>query len=317
MDGVELGTVNGLPPEQLPGANAVSIVGVEGGQHAFQILSEANGSTGTDTIMVVDQQPFSDPAPTCVSGPPDGADTCEMHVEVNPGPNQPSNYFVLFDGGLLGDIGQDVAEFGIGGAPRGVHCLALQGVHIAGNDTYLGCEVETCCTISCADTPCDPPRNLVVCQAGYGENPEDIVVMALWDNGGDAHTGGVEGYIDGQLVGSVDGESSGAIFTTGPGEHTIGMRGNCGANGFSDTVEDAVLTLPETPHTNPISGAVTCTFSPADGGTLTATWTNADRSFFITVFLLSNGELFPVTTLPGDQQVVAVSPAQAEDQIVL
>ena len=55
MDGVELGTVNGLLPDQLPGANAVSIVGVQDGQRAFQILSDANGSSGTDTIMVVDQ----------------------------------------------------------------------------------------------------------------------------------------------------------------------------------------------------------------------------------------------------------------------
>jgi hypothetical protein len=133
---------------------------------------------------------------------------------------------------------------------------------------------------------------------------------------------GIKGYADGNLVGTIatdpeDGTPSIARFgSLAPGEHKIGIQGDCGSDVVSETTEATFTALDASPHTTPIEGTVECTFNPGVPST-TAVWTNASPSLFIDVYVESQSQLFPVGTIPGDSTTVTLTGTAEGDSVAL
>jgi hypothetical protein len=151
VDGSLLGTLPGLPPNQIPGINGVNILNVPAGEHTFAIEATDNGSTDSTTITVLDSQPFGNPQDIqCRSGDIDGGGTCGLIVSFeNPGP-APGAYGVFLDDRFVGEIDGEIAELSVAGVMPGEHCVTLLAVEeVSSEVTYRGCMVESCCTITC------------------------------------------------------------------------------------------------------------------------------------------------------------------------
>jgi hypothetical protein len=189
---------------------------------------------------------------------------------------------------------------------------------------YRGCFIESCCEVDCAAAACNPPVNLEICQVAYGPAAADNAVQATWINGENPYGIGINGYINGAQVGSLPTDPQGvspaeAVFSgIPPGELRIGVQGDCGdPDGVSATVEATMTVRSATPHTRPIEGEVTCTWTDADGGTTKATWTNADPSAFIDVYVFSDPDTFFLGTIAGDAEEVEVTGTRDTDRIEL
>jgi hypothetical protein len=285
QDGTLLGNVPGLPADQLPGTNGVTIGDVPVGVHTYRI--EGGGTSAEKSQEVVAAQPFSDPtALSCTTGdfrdPENG--TCQMDVTWSIEGTAPTRYALLINGTQIANLDGADRDVTVNNVPPGNHCAALVGILQTPQGNYQGGRVETCCDIACEDTACDPLGNLLICQIEYGPVNTDNLLRVEWDNGELPYVG-VTGYIDGAAAGTLSGDTEVAfVQNLAAGSHTIGVEGNCGAGGKTPILEEMFDVLTATPHTNPIAGSLTCTFDPAVPSTL-VTWTNDQASAFVDVYV--------------------------------
>lgn len=316
LDGRLLGALPALPADEPNRTNGVNIVNMGVGPHTFFIESEDNGSTAEVTITVLDSLPFSDPEPTCEEGNVDGKGTCELLIQFNnPGPF-PDDYAFFLDDVFLGAFRGDLVT---GIAPMtaaGHHCVTVVGLQETAEGIYRGCFKETCCDLTCKDTLCDPPSNLLLCQYAYGAANENQI-RAAWANGEATYTA-VHFFADAAPAGDLPGNTTLALSGgLPPGEHTLGVQGDCGPDGLSTTTAGTITLLTQTPHSSPIDGKLQCAWTEAAGGTTTLTWTNDAPSVFIDVFIVVGADLAYVGTIPGALETIGVFPTVPEDALVL
>jgi hypothetical protein len=199
---------------------------------------------------------------------------------------------------------------------------------------YRGCYVESDpCTLSCDPVDCNAPVLLELAQTRYGET---VTVDATWRNGedplypGDAADGsdGIFGFFEDMEnpLGALPGDAQGAVFElpgAAPGDVNFGIQGNCGQPfGSSSILEQTFTILEESPHTSPIEGEIECEYDfTANPATGTATWTSADPSCFIDVFVYAppaapGGEeqIFFVTTIHGGEETITLNGFQSEEE---
>jgi hypothetical protein len=286
QDGNLLGNVPGLPADQLPRTRAVLVEDVAVGVHVYRV--EGGGTSGEKSQDVVAAQPFADPsALACTTGdfrdPENG--TCQMEASWTVNGAAPTEYALLFDGTQIGNLDGAERDATINGVPPGNHCISLVGFLFSPQGGYRGASVESCCDIACEDTSCDPLGNLLICQVEYGPTAAENLLRLEWDNGELPYAAGVTGYIDGAAAGTLPGDAEGAfVRNLTAGSHTIGVEGDCAANGKTPILEEMFAVLDETPHTSPISGSLVCTFDPA-GPSTTVTWTPDEASAFVDVYV--------------------------------
>lgn len=302
-------------PGQLPGGTGILLSGVAAGQHGIRI--EGIDSATFDEVMmtVVDDLPFSDPvALECIPEPVEPPEICEFGVRIENPDRQPTTYGVFLDDIFIEAIDGSSEEVTRPGVTPGEHCLDVIGLLETESGSYRGCPAQICCTLVCG--PCDPPSGLVVCQTGYGE--KENLFQAFWRNGEPSYAGGVEAFLDGESVMLGDGASTFLFFSASSAEHVFGVEGICvDPDERSTRTETSFSGVDTTPHPNPIDGEVTCEWSPDDGGTLTALWTNADPSTFIDIYVQSGESLFLVGSAAGTTQGATITGALATDTLIL
>jgi hypothetical protein len=284
-DGTLLGSVAGLPADQLPGTNGVTIGEVPVGVHTYRI--EGGGSSAEKSQEVVAAQPFADPTGvSCTTGdfrePENG--TCQMDVTWSVEGTAPTRYALLINGTQIANLDGADRDVTVNNVPPGNHCAALVGILQTPKGNYQGGTVESCCDIACSDTACNPLGNLLICQIEYGPADTDSLLRAEWDNGELPYVG-ITGYIDGAAAGTLPGDTEVAfVQNLAAGSHTIGVEGNCGASGKTPILEEMFEVRTETPHTNPVAGPLVCTFDAAGPSTL-VTWTIDQTSAFVDVYV--------------------------------
>ena len=323
VNGVELGTVAGLT--EVPGVNGVNIISVPAGVITFRVEDVVGGTFDEAEILVLDAQPFDDPQDlACSAGSAGAGGTCQLIVSWTNGEPSPESYEAYVDDSYVATASGEENLLIVNGVSPGTHTVGLVGITQQGPKSYhVGCFVETTFDLSCTDGPCDPPLALRLCQASYDPG-EGNSVRADWLNGEDSYAVGVNGYVDGELVGTIptDPEAGTARIarfgSLAPGEHTIGVQGDCGAGVVSEITEGTLTVLETSPHTTPIEGTVECTFDPVVPST-TAVWANATPSLFIDVFLyvVSQSQLYFAGTITGDATTVTLENTAEGDYIVL
>ncbi|HVR72793.1 MAG TPA: hypothetical protein VMT52_00600 [Planctomycetota bacterium] len=323
-NGQLIGTIAGLGALELPGLNGVNILGVPPGPTVYTLEDVAGGTTDGATITVLDTQPFKDPRNvSCKAGNAGPQGTCELLGTWTVGTRTPDVYRVFIDGTSIGTRPGQAGEIVIQSLAPGNHTLLLQGITDENEKaSYLGCPIETSCSLTCEDTPCDPPTTLGLCQASHGEEGLNTV-RASWLNGEDPYPFGVNGYVDGVLLTTLptdpeEGSPDVAFFGgLNPGEHTLGIQGNCEDESvLSSILEGTINLLTATPHTSPITGDAVCTFNPGSMAT-TVTWTPGDPSLFIDVYILEGENLFFAGTADGRATSLEVTGTNAAQFIVL
>lgn len=306
------------------------LTSLDPGAHVFRVQESGvpDPSFAEGTLTIVETQPFSDAEDlVCVEGSRDENGNCEMVLEwVNPGP-LPSYYLIQVDGTDARDhLGGEVTDAILPGLEPGGHSAALIGFLAEAPEKprsiYRGVFVETECTLFCRPGACEPPSDLRLCQAAFGNDGQNRVRVE-WVNGEESYPGGAHVLVDGTPLGKLENrggdEMVGFVEGLSPGEHTIGIQGDCGSsNGTSSIVEGTIALISQSPHGTPTRGPVFCEFN-GEKGTTTATWENATPSEFIDVWVLSPElDLVFLRTLPGDADSVTVSgTTSAEQEIVL
>ncbi len=307
------------------GQGGASLSGLSAGEYTLRIESKDDASSDEKTITVLDNQPFADAQNVqCAEGELDGEGSCQIVATLeNPGPT-PDYYRVLVNGMATSQAAGEAESFSIPENPPGEYCIALLGFKAATPDSqdvlYRGCLVETesCCTLVCEGAVCNPPVDFFVCQIAYGASEAENGIFGAWTNG-DTYEG-INVLLDGELSGALNGNAGDFALVGGlsPGEHTFGVQGNCGdKDGLSTETEASIELLTETPHPNPVDGAVACVWTEGEGGTTTATWTNADPSLLIDVYLITARGSSYVGVLPGGSETVTLGPTQPTDMIAL
>jgi hypothetical protein len=317
QDGNLLGNVPGLPADQLPGTQAIRLTEAPLGVHMYRV--EGEGTSSEKSQEVVAAQPFADPtAVACEKGdfrnPENG--TCEIRASWSHAGTAATTFAILVDTVFLGEIDGSSRDVDINGAAPGNHCVGVIGFLYTPQGNYRGATVESCCEIVCEDMPCDPLGNLLICQIEYGAVPSENLLLVEWDNGEIPYVS-VAGFIDNNPAGTLTGDSEAAVVgNLAAGMHTIGLEGDCAANGKTPRLEGMFNVLSETPHRNPVSGALVCTFDSAGPSTL-VTWTLGDPSAFIDVFVTREPDTFYLGRLNGGATGVRVTNTVETDVISL
>jgi hypothetical protein len=254
----------------------------------------------------------------------DGGGTCEF-VATWENADPPAVYGLFFDNVFQGTIPGSTTDVTFFQVAAGRHCVTIVGSESTMAGQYLGCALESCCDLACLPTEaCNPPSALLACQLAYGPAAADNAVLLGWLNGKSRYARGLNLYRDGALelfvpTDPLEGNPSQYLFGgLAPGEHAFGVQGDCGApDGLSSIAAASLEVLTQTPHTSPIEGQPSCTWSAANGGTTTVTWTNDDPSAFIQVYVEVGMTLFAVGLIPGSRTGVDVFGTLATDPIVL
>jgi hypothetical protein len=180
--------------------------------------------------------------------------------------------------------------------PAQSNVITIVGIEEVDGGLYQDKTFDLECLLTC-EVSCAPPGEPQVAQVAFGTEPNQRTIRAFWAPG-EEYANGQEILVDDNIVGQ--GITNSVAFVAGmtPGEHTIGVRGDCAANGMSITSESQFDVLEETPLPVPTVGPITCRFSSTDGMTQTElNWTNAKTYAFIEVYL--PGEALPRLRLPG------------------
>jgi hypothetical protein len=324
VNGEVLGALPALPDAELPGTNGIQIGGVPVGTFTFGVRGVGPLMEVTQNVLAL--QPFPDAADLqCTEGArdPGPPPTCEMVLSwTNPGP-VPTVYGVLVNGLLAGEIPGDLQGVTVTDMPPSdpgtPHCANVVGILDLDDGNYRGGFPETCCDIVCTDQPCDPPFNLLLCQIAY-DPAEGNAVQAVWQNGEVPYPAGINVLRDGTQLNEepLAGDTTGVFFgLLAPGEHSFGIQGDCGPpSGASTITEGTFTTLAATPHANPVSGEISCSFN-AELGETTATWTHADPSAFIDVYVFADPDLIFVTTIAGESTGVTIQGTTTPDQVLV
>lgn len=321
LDAEELGVADGLDPGSLPDVNLAVVFGLPAGSATFGIR-DSDENLEEATITILDNQPFQDPENLrCESGNATDGGGCDLIVSWdNPGP-WPGAYWVTPDGGSTVTSPGFSRGAILGGLAEGNHTVEMRGVSSENPQAfYLGCIVSTSCDISCTDVPCRPPVALELCQAAYGPQEEDNLVNATWVNGVESYADGITGLVDGEPVGTLEGNSSAAGFgLIAPGEHTVGVQGSCGdPDGASTTTQATFNVLAETPHTDPVDGGIACEFLPdADPPSTVLMWTSGSESLFADVYVQIDPDLFFLGSIAGSSTRVTIEGTDGTETILL
>jgi hypothetical protein len=197
------------------------------------------------------------------------------------------------------------------------------------DNLYRGGFVTTSCTLECSGLACIAPVNLRVCQSSYSPD-EDNMLRVSWANLG-AYIG-IDVLLDGEINQDLLPSAGGEIFTPidvagviPPGDHTVTLQAVCEGNLVSDPVEAGIAVLDATPHTAPIEGDLSCEFVLGNPGAnppvpdqTVATWTNADPSVFIDVWVQDAAQnVFYLGAAPGDLETISISSTTPEDVVWL
>jgi hypothetical protein len=162
------------------------------------------------------------------------------------------------------------------------------------------------------------PRDLLVRQTAYGTGAAGA--LATW-HFAEVPYAKVNVYLD-NLAGSpvkviTGGQESHAAGSLALGKHTVGVQGDDGAAGGKSVITQASINLlSSTPHAKPVTGAISCSWSAANGGSTTASWTRGDPSDLVDVYLAGSPPLYKVT-VPGDSTTVTVRGTAAGDALSL
>jgi len=142
------------------------------------------------------------------------------------------------------------------------------------------------------------PRGLLVRQTAYGTGAAGAI-LATWHYA-EVPYAKVNVYLD-NLSGSpvrviTGGVENHAAASLALGKHTVGVQGDDGAAGGKSLISQAAITLlSASPHPKPVSGAISCTWSAANGGSTTASWTRADPSDLVDVYLAGSPPIYQLT----------------------
>lgn len=163
-----------------------------------------------------------------------------------------------------------------------------------------------------AQTPCRPPKDLLVCQDTYGPSGR---VYLEWTNG-EATYSSVRVYVDGVLEGEAPGATrSGYVPGLSTGVHLFEVEGLC-ASGPSARLSRTYELVTTTPHAEPAADFA-CDFDAA-ASRLTVTWAlGARKSLFTDVYLRRDGVigLSYVTSILGDKTSFVLPGARAGDRL--
>jgi len=279
-DGVRIRTAPGLPPAELPGTNFTSVDNVPAGQRVFKV--EAEDTVSEVTMTVLDVKPFAEPTNIqCKSSLFVSPETGLCSVEVSWAQAEPEpDFYSIF----LNDVFQGNWVGGLRGvilldAPAGPYEVAVRAAgREHANSFYSGDVFTTNCDITCEDGPCNPVTPPDMCQIGYGTEPPGNELQLEWLNGETAYAAGVNVLVDGRLVGTTGPQSRVArVSGLMAGERKVGLQGDCGPDGKAAVQEKVFPVLESTPHPNPITGALRCSFDAGTAQT-TVSWTPADPS---------------------------------------
>lgn len=292
----------------------VGDVGV--GLITFTVVSE--DSVAEDSIVGLKSQPFGDPDPlTCKDGPRDPTTlACSLILDIKTS-RQPQFYYVTFDGVDLADTIPGVPSYTFPNVKKGTHTVGLLGaISEAGND-YLGDRVETSCDILCLDLPCDRPYGLDWCQNAFGPAAADNKVHLTWVNGEVSYQE-IHATVDASPPVTLPGDATETTLENlAPGDHTVAIEGDCGANGKSDVASLPFTVLGAPPQPNPLKD-LACRFPTPSGETLVATWKNLTDASYIEVYIVNVADEQRLDrTLSGQATSVAVTGTSVTDRIAL
>ncbi len=282
-----------------------------------------NGPLGSQvqTVIADHSEIFGNPSnPSCHQEEVNG--DCEIVIDWDTGAPPPPAYELSLDGSHYATDEPFPTDEVIHGATPGEHCVKIQSSMVRGpgeenEGRFLGEPVETCCEITCGIPGCLTPTDFAISQVKYGTGPAGRAVLARWKLPAGPYAAGIKTFVNGAETGAIDGSATRHVFEGLSSAPEVGVQGDCGeAAGLSGIARDRMELLAETPHKNPIAGTITCEWNAAARKT-TATWTNADPSKLIDVYIVEGGVKSFVTTIPGDQTGVTLSDTAPSDRIEL
>jgi len=319
--------VEGLPEDEIPGMNGVSVVAKTAGIHCYRVEDLAGGSVIEGSIEVLDDQPFDDVTGLrCEQGVVDSEKSCELSLSWNVNASRPDLYGIRVDDMYQGHFAGSILGLDISGVGPGWHTVEVFGINYSTSDAtrYRGCFVKADCEISCAKDPCAAPLHIQVCQDDYSSTERSGSVSLCWSNGEQLYPGGLSLRVDGESSGILPPEATWTRLESLPAgmEHVFSLQGDCGEVGESDEAVARLMVLAESPHVHPIvEESLACTFSrdpgaegPATSKT-TASWTNQDPSLFVNAWLESRPD--EKKLLAGTATNVTFEGTAWEDRVVL
>jgi hypothetical protein len=318
VNGSQTASAPGLAGVPLPDTNFFAIPNVEAGFVNFRL--EGGGTTAEVDLLVLDEQPFEDPTNfTCDEVARETeTSTCRFRLSWDHTGPPPSFFWIYLEQSFRAEIPGEARELTFILAPPAVYTADIVAVQFDTDGAYQGSLLTSECTITCDPADCKSAYNLSIFQTDYTADIGDNRGVMQWQNGVIPYPEGITLSVDGTVFADVDGGTEGLFFTPVlAGEHTFGVQGNCAAGDTSAVTEVSLNILDETPHPNPITGTVDCVFDPG-GPALTGTWTNADPSTEIDVYVETVTDLIFITTLDGDSTDVGiVGPLTLQDTLVL
>lgn len=328
FDDVELGVVPGLPAEELPGDQGYLVWPFAAGDTVARIEDLTGGVVVETTFTVLDAQPFGDAKNlTCAEGGPGAQGTCEIVISWENTGVPPNVYSVFINAVFQTNVPATRNQLVLAGAPPGSYTVELIGLQqVETGKFHEGCPVSTSCDLTCTGSLCPPVTNLVLRQIDYGPGPGDNAIDAEWQNGENPYGTGVNVTLDGGAADALPGDTQTVrVDSLGPGDHTIGVQGDCGdPKGLATPVEITIKLFDASPHTTPVSPeGVLCTFTPdpdADGPEVSktvATWTPLTPSDFVDVFVVDGASLAFVVREVGTATSITINGTAEADQFVL
>ncbi|MBN1443060.1 MAG: hypothetical protein JXA90_10130, partial [Planctomycetes bacterium] len=165
----KLGTLPGLPPEDLPGINLAPIYPLPPGPCLIRIEDPNTGSSEQAEILVLDSQPFGDvQRMRCQQGELEIGGTCGLIATwTTPGP-LPSYLGALVNGEVAAVLDPDTRGLPLVGVPPGTYTVEVVGLLENAEGNYRGCYPSATCTLDCASDACVKPAGVYVAQRTYG-----------------------------------------------------------------------------------------------------------------------------------------------------
>ena len=328
IDGVLFGTIPGAG--QLPVNRGAELGGFSAGEHtiALQEIRAAGVEPAPlveASMVVLDDQPFDDPANAqCIDESVAANGTCTLTLDFE-NPSPPDGYTVFFDRATAGLVRGTASRVSFNGVIPDEYVISLAGFLSNVDGNYEGCPVEFTCSTQCARTAaCQPPVRLTLIQTAYGTDVEGNEVQFTWLRGEDFYEGGIRQFLNGQLLALLPPDPAagnpvaGVAANLATGDLTIGVQGDCGADGQSTIAEADFLVLSESPHTDPIEAeSLNCRWQSEEGGQTVVSWTNADPSELLLVFLERAGVRSFLGPVDGSIVGTTITGTVATDTVLL
>lgn len=317
VDGVSIG-------EFFEQEGAISAPFLDAGEHTFRVetVDPGDPSFSETTFVVLDAQPFGDPTGlVCQDAGPSGEGTCKVELRWTAPAVLPDIFWVLQDAAIVDrDLAGTDTSAALEGVTAGDHLFGLRGLRQANpanpRTFYAGAVVETTCSVSCQGAVCGPPRDIMLCQSGYGAGASAVRVEML--PGGD-YPGGIDILRGDSVIKNVPvaagGRTVDVVASFEPGPLTLSFRGACENGRDTPAVDAAITLLDESPLPDPVAGEVSCSFQPGEG--TTATWTNAFPALFIDVHVVKASGAIRVATVPGGTESIRTDLAAPGEAVAI